>query len=112
MKNCIYYDHKRDIPKKFLNVKNESALCEICNHYAHNDCICESEYDNRKQKRTQIICKNCSINENGERFPYMASKVIEGVIQDNTATSLTLKDLEFGKESITFDKMLGSLKKD
>ena len=44
------------------------------------------DIDNERKLGRQIICIHCSIHENGERFPFIARKEIEGVINDNNAT--------------------------
>ena len=62
------------------------------------------------KKRRQTICIHCLIHENQERFPYITSKEIEGVLDDKNAKKLTVRDLELGKKKVTFDKMLSSMK--
>ena len=63
------------------------------------------------KKRRQTICIHCLIHENQERFPYITSKEIEGVLDDKNAKKLTVRDLELGKKKVSFERMLKSIKR-
>ena len=66
--------------------------------------------DNPKSKVKHHICLQCSLYENQERFPFIASKAIEGVLDDKNAEILIVKDLKFGTKKVIFNKILDSMK--
>ena len=108
--NCIFCDHKNEKSSTFANIKKKVSLCDIYQYYAHNEYLEKSKKDNAKKRKGQTICIHCSIHENQERLPYIASEVIGGVLDDKSATKLTVKELELGKNKVTFDKLSNSTK--
>ena len=62
--------------------------------------VVKSINDNPKSKVKHHICLQCSLYENQERFPFIASKAIEGVLDDKNAEILIVKDLKFGTKKV------------
>lgn len=75
---------------------SDISLCDICQHYAHIECLESLEQDNPKRRKIQTLCKQCFIHKNQERFQYNVSKVIEGIVDDKNATKMTVFGLELG----------------
>ena len=108
---------KGAITEKCLTLTSRNInLCHVCNHYAHKKCTtrCKGSTKIEKSKGAKFICHLCKINEDGDRWPFVASKKFKDVVSDKAAQQLTVKALAFDSEEnckMTFQEMMRRTKK-
>ena len=108
---------KGAITEKCLTLTSRNInLCHVCNHYAHKKCTtrCKGSTKIEKSKGAKFICHLCKINEDGDRWPFVASKKFKDVVSDKAAQQLTVKALAFDSEEnckMTFQERMRRTKK-
>ena len=108
---------KGAITEKCLTLTSRNInLCHVCNHYAHKKCTtrCKGSTKIVSSKGAKFICHLCKINEDGDCWPFVASKKFKDVVSDKAAQQLTVKALAFDSEEnckMTFQEMMRRTKK-
>ena len=89
--------------------------CQVCNHCTHKECMTRWKGSTKtvRSKGAKFICRLCEVNEDGDRWPFVASKKFKDVDSDEAVQQLTVKALAFDSEEnceMTFQEMMGRTK--
>ena len=113
--SCIH-DHKEALMEKHLTLTSRNVNpCQVCNHCTHKECTTRWQGSTKmvRHRGGHFMCHLCKLNEDGEHWPFVASKKFKDVVSDKAAQQLTIKALAFDSEEnceMMFQEMMGRTK--